>query len=114
MATEVDQHSEATIFKLLEEDLRMANSADDFGEIWPDDNYHGSVPPTDSANPFVEPPFDYNGVPEDIMVVAQIARDRAYAQRLAAAEQKFRLDAEFAKKLNDQGGTVTDGCDADR
>jgi hypothetical protein len=113
MTTEIDQQSEAVIFKLLEDDLRMVNSADDF-EIWPGENYHGSVPPTDSAIPVVEPPYDYGGVPEDIMVVAQIARDRAYAQRLAAGEQKFRLDGEFAKKLQDQGGNATDGCDADR
>ena len=60
-----------------------------------------------------ESPLDSKVALKDIAVVAQIARDRAYAQRLAAAEQKFRLDSEFARMLQDQGN-ATDGCDADR
>jgi hypothetical protein len=59
-----------------------------------------------------ESPPDSKVALKDIAVVAQIARDRAYAQRLAAAEQKFRLDSEFARMLQDQGN-ATDGCDAD-
>jgi hypothetical protein len=56
--------------------------------------------------------FDHTCDP-DISYIAQIARDRALAQRLAAAEQKFRLDFEFARRLQEQGNAA-DACDADR
>ncbi|KIM80225.1 hypothetical protein PILCRDRAFT_822749 [Piloderma croceum F 1598] len=56
--------------------------------------------------------FDHTCDP-DISYIAQIARDRALAQRLAAAEQKFRLDFEFARRLQEQGGNATDACNAD-
>ncbi|KIM80227.1 hypothetical protein PILCRDRAFT_790107 [Piloderma croceum F 1598] len=47
--------------------------------------------------------FDHTCDP-DISYIAQIACDRALAQRLATAEQKFRLDFEFARRLQEQGG----------
>ena len=46
--------------------------------------------------------------------IAQIACDRSLAQRLAATEQRLRLDFEFARKLQEQGGIATDATDADR
>jgi hypothetical protein len=106
----------ATAINLLEE-LDILKSLDDRIR---------AVPPTDGADKVhasrtasepgmvAGPAADCEVTLSDIAVAAQIARDRAYAQTLAAAEQKERLDFEFATKLQEQGMNATDSCDADR
>ena len=55
---------------------------------------------------------------EDATLDASVILSRQYAQRLAAAEMKIRLDSEFARGLqailDEDGSANHDGYDADR
>jgi len=104
----IDPESELLIFQMLSDDLHADSSAED----WEDEIDHTAAVTDYGPEPVhsaVDTSYDL-----DISYIAQIARDRALAQRLAAAEQKFRLDFEFARRLQDQGVNATNACDADR
>ena len=66
----------------------------------------------EDTNP--DPKPVYSAVDSSCSYIAQIACDWALAQRLAATKQKFYLDFEFTKRLQEQGGNATDACNADR
>jgi hypothetical protein len=106
----IDPESELLIFQLLSDDLDAESSAEDWeDEMIQFDHTAVTDPEPEPVHSPVDPSCDL-----DISYIAQIARDRALAQRLAAAEQKSRLDFEFARRLQDQGMNATDACDADR
>jgi hypothetical protein len=100
----IDPESELLIFQLLSDDLQAGSSAQDW------DNDMLQYDHTAMTYPDPEPVRSAL----DISYIAQIARDRAVVQKLAAAEQKSRLDFEFARRLQDRGLNATDACDADR
>src|ERR1700733_9698573 len=95
----IDPESELLIFQLLSDDLDAESSAEDWeDEMIAIDHPAGTAAEQEPVHAPVDPSCDL-----DISYIAQIARDRALAQRLAAAEQKSRLDFEFARRLQDQG-----------
>ena len=104
---EIDPESELLIFQLLSDGLNSAEDSKD--KMVQMDHALG----TDSEPELVHSTID-TSADLDVSYIAQIARDRALAQKFAAEEQKYRLDVEFARRLADQGVNATDTCDADR
>lgn len=132
MATATDLSSELAVLQFLEDDLRAAADAE---RIQLREILTATAPPTRSGHTAVsDQSFDTDLAFGISAVDAQIARDQAYAkllesqdasltvsrqyaQKIAAAEQKSRLDTEFARKLQDiidRGEDSPEDPDADR
>lgn len=119
----MDFHDNLAIFQLLEDDLRAISLAQEAERVQLADILTATMPVAESRSPLAaslpdEPLSDIHVALSIFALDNQIARDQAYAellrsqdaslavnrqyaQRLAAAEQKTRIDGEFAKKLQD-------------
>ncbi|KIM87743.1 hypothetical protein PILCRDRAFT_259554 [Piloderma croceum F 1598] len=127
MAATMDLQSELVILQLLDDDLRAVSLAEDARKINVDIILTPSVSDTESVHSVIELPWDGDITLGLAAADEQIARDQAfvellqsqetslavsrqYAQKLAATEQKLRIDSEFARRLQDR---TDDAADAD-
>ncbi|KAF7979604.1 hypothetical protein HWV62_26402 [Athelia sp. TMB] len=116
MALVLDLQSELAIFKFLEEDLRSISFANEAERLQLAEIMEASAPPKFKGIKQEQPLTDQEIALQLAASENHLALDRAYAellqsedasfaismqeaQRLAAAEQKTRIDNEFAKRL---------------
>jgi len=138
----MDPNTELAIFQFLEDDLRALSLAEEAEKIQLNEILaataatRSSVTQSDpiATSVQLEQPSDGDIALNIFGAETQLARDQAYAtllqsqdaslavsrqyaQKLAAAEQKIRLDGEFAKMLQeliDRGEIGPEDRDADR
>lgn len=140
MATSTDVLSELLISQLLEEDLLLLSSAKEAEKLQLDQvlaisaRSKGRIPRFSNLTSSSIPPSDSDIAFQIYAADARVTSDAAYAQSLqlsaganiadmqyaqtvAAAEKKFMLDAEFARRLqavDEQGMNVDPTIDAER
>ena len=139
MTLVLDLQSELAIFKFLEEDLQAISFAHEAERLQLVEIMEASAPPKSKGITREQPLTDQEIALQLSASENHFALDRAYAellqsedasfaismqeaQRLAAAEQKARIDNEFAKRLQatldaDEAGNQivqNDRIDADR
>lgn len=137
MTRTIDLNTELAIFQYLEDDLRALSFEEDAERIQLHEILTATAPPPTSRSGHIarSDSLSDSDVAFDFFAAdTRIARDQAYAkllenqdaslavsrqyvQKLAATEQKIRLDAEFATKLQemiDRGENGPEDRDADR